>query len=82
MGASEWGPDREVSPHDRDAPSDNAPVDEPTGDDPEAPSEDRAEQARSVTDDVDSPAAVGFEVDEYDAVEQTRVVPHEEDEYR
>ncbi len=68
-------PEREREPDDdRD--------DGPDRDDPEAPDADSAEQYRSVRDDSPRRPVVGFEVDEYDAVEQSQVVPDEDDDRR
>ncbi len=50
--------------------------------DPEAPEADVLEQARPVRpDDEPIPSVSGFEVDDYDAIEQRLVVTDEEDDY-
>ncbi|MCZ7440485.1 hypothetical protein O7598_29120 [Micromonospora sp. WMMC241] len=66
-------PDEDFTPSDHLAPEER---------DPEAEPADAVEQAAPVSDDVDGEPHRGLEVDDWDAMEQARVVTADEDDYR
>ncbi|SCG56685.1 hypothetical protein [Micromonospora humi] len=66
-------PDEDFTPSDHLAPEER---------DPEAEPADAVEQAAPVSDDADGEPHRGLEVDDWDAMEQARVVTADEDDYR